>query len=152
MPRRSTKFYRKNEEKTMEMLGLTPTKNSGAGWIEKEDGYNDYILAQLKSTDAQSMSVKLLDLHKLEYHAAVEHKLPVFVVEFLETSELYLLVKPNDLTQVAQYLKTGQCNINPPIELIEPTESTIVNSKKAISSSARSKEKFWKEREAKWKK
>ena len=41
MVKRSTKFYRKNEAEVMQQLGLKPTKNSGAGWIEKEDGQNE---------------------------------------------------------------------------------------------------------------
>ena len=35
--KRTTKFYRKNEEEVMKSLGLKPTKNSGSGWIEKEE-------------------------------------------------------------------------------------------------------------------
>ena len=65
MPKRSTKFYRKNEAEVMQQLGLKPTKNSGAGWIEKEDGQNDYIIAQLKSTDANSIKVNLRDIEIL---------------------------------------------------------------------------------------
>lgn len=33
LPKRSTKFYRKNEREVMKGLGFKPTKNSGAGWI-----------------------------------------------------------------------------------------------------------------------
>ena len=33
MPKRSTRFYRKNEREVMQSLGLKPTKNSGSGWI-----------------------------------------------------------------------------------------------------------------------
>ena len=36
--KRTGKFYRKNEAEVMKSLGLIPTKNSGSGWIEKEDG------------------------------------------------------------------------------------------------------------------
>ena len=63
MAKRSTKFYRKNEEEVMRSLGLTPTKNSGAGWIEKEDGQNEHVICQLKSTDAQSIRVIQKDIH-----------------------------------------------------------------------------------------
>ena len=55
--KRTGKFYRKNEAEVMKSLGLIPTKNSGSGWIEKEDGQNDYVICQLKSTDAQSIKV-----------------------------------------------------------------------------------------------
>jgi hypothetical protein len=88
--KRSGKFYRRNEAEVMQRFGLTPTKNSGAGWLEKEDGYNDFILSQLKSTDAESIRLTLLDIHKLEYHAITEHKLPVFMNSFCkQTRYLY---------------------------------------------------------------
>ena len=38
MTRRSGKFYSKNEKEIMRRFGLKPTKASGSGWIEKEDG------------------------------------------------------------------------------------------------------------------
>lgn len=33
MPKRSTKFYRKNEVEVMTSLGMKATKNSGSGWV-----------------------------------------------------------------------------------------------------------------------
>lgn len=94
--RRSTKFYRRNESEVMKRLGFKPTINSGAGWIEKEDGENDIAICQLKSTDAQSISVRLVDLHILEEHAAISHKVPVFAIQFLNTGEIWLMMKPED--------------------------------------------------------
>lgn len=109
--KRSGKFYRRNEAEVMKELGFEPTPNSGSGWVVKEDGVSDECICQLKSTDAQSIKVNLLDIHKLEYHADVEHKLPVFAIQFLETNEVYLLIKPEDLQDVTRYIKTGD-NIN----------------------------------------
>ena len=106
--KRSTKFYRRNEAEVMESLGLKPTKNSGAGWIEKSDGQSEAIICELKSTDAQSYRLKLEDLHTLEYNASVCHKIPVFAVQFLAAQEVYLLVKPEMLSEAAEYLKTGE--------------------------------------------
>ena len=60
--KRTTKFYRDNEADVMSALGFVPTSNSGAGWIEKEDGQNDYLIAQLKSTDAMSISIHQKDI------------------------------------------------------------------------------------------
>ena len=97
MNKRSTKFYRKNEAEVMERLGFRPTKNSGAGWIEKEDGQNEHCICQLKSTDKQSMSIKQHDLRVLEYNASVAHKLPVFALQFLNTDEVWVVVRPEDL-------------------------------------------------------
>lgn len=111
MSRRSTKWYRKNEEEVMERLGLEPTKNSGAGWVEKEDGQNDYLICQLKTTDAGSVSVKRKDLDILEYNAGVSHKIPVFALQFIgnTTENVWIMMKPEDIQQVSEYMKTGSC-------------------------------------------
>ena len=97
MNKRSTKFYRKNEAEVMKRLGFKPTKNSGAGWIEKEDGQNEQCICQLKSTDKRSISIKQDDLHILEQNAAVAHKLPVFALQFLNTDEVWIMIRPEDL-------------------------------------------------------
>lgn len=97
MPRRSIKFYRKNEAEVMKQLGLRPTPNSGAGWVFKEDGQNEQCICQLKSTDKRSISIKQDDLHILEQNAAVAHKLPVFALQFLNTDEVWVMIKPEDL-------------------------------------------------------
>lgn len=105
--KRSGKEYRKIEKDVMQMLGLRPTKNSGSGWIEKEDGESDHILCQLKSTDAQSIKVAKYDLDTLQYNAMVAHKLPVFAIQFLRSDDVYLIMKPSMLEDLAKYLKTG---------------------------------------------
>ena len=108
MMKRSGKFYRKNEAEVMEFLGLKPTKNSGSGWIEKEDGQSDNVICQLKSTDAESIRIHKKDLDVLSYNAAVAHKLPVFAIQFLQSNEVYLLVKPDMLCEAAKYIETGE--------------------------------------------
>lgn len=108
MAKRSGKFYRKNEAEVMKRLGFKPTKNSGSGWIEKEDGENEHCLCQLKSTDAKSISINKLDIDKLLYHASVSKKLPIFAIQFIEEDEVYLLVKPDDLIDIAKYVETNK--------------------------------------------
>lgn len=103
--KRSGKFYRKNEAEVMESLGLKPTKNSGSGWIEKEDGQSEEIICQLKSTDAQSIRINKADIDTLIYNSLVVHKLPVFAIQFLSTNEVFLLVRPEDISEVSQSLK-----------------------------------------------
>ncbi|MCX7924158.1 MAG: hypothetical protein N3B21_19440 [Clostridia bacterium] len=147
--RRSTKFYRQNEAEVMKGLGLVPTKNSGAGWVEKEDGQNDYLIAQLKSTDAESLRIQIKDWHTLEYNAAVAHKIPVFVGQFLSTGEVFIMAKPTDLPSVVQYLECGRCDIIK-TEVAAPDEQIEENTK-IIRSGNRGK--FWKEKEkerSKW--
>lgn len=109
--KRSGKFYRKNEEEVMRSLGLKPTKGSGSGWIEKEDGQSDNVICQLKSTDASSIRFKLEDWQTLEYNAGVSKKLPVFALQFLQTDDVFLLVRPDDLKAAARLLETGDYNV-----------------------------------------
>lgn len=107
MPKQSTRFYRKNEAEVMKSLGLKPTINSGAGQIEKGDGQNDYIIAELKSTEKKSISVKFADIAKLEEQAIVAKKIPVFVIQDLTNHESYVMIKPDQLEDVAKYLRLG---------------------------------------------
>lgn len=150
--KRSGKFYRKNENEVMNLLGFKPTKNSGAGWIEKEDGENEYCLCQLKSTDANSIKLNKLDIDKLLYHASISKKLPVFAIQFLQSNEIFLVVKPEDLNEIAKYVETQ----NPP-DLIDSVidvghEEAHQEPIKQIKSSGSAREEFIKEHEKKYKK
>ena len=140
MPKRTTKFYRQNEAEIMKSLGLKPTKNSGAGWVEKEDGQNDYLIAQLKSTDANSISIKHRDIEILEANALVAHKVPMFVIQFLSSDDVYIMARPSDLEQVVNYINIGVCK--------RPQDGfELTNCKKpkvaTIRSSEGSRNAFW---------
>ena len=97
MNKRSTKWYRKNEAEVMRRLGLKPTKNSGAGWIEKCDGENEHFLCELKSTDHESFSIKQSVLHVLEHHALEAHKIPLFAFQFINMDEVWVAIKEEDI-------------------------------------------------------
>lgn len=150
---RSFKFYRKNEEEVMRSLGLKPTKNSGSGWIEKEDGQNDCVICQLKSTDAQSIKVNQKDIRTLENNALVEHKIPVFAIQFLNTGEVWLMVKPEDIKSIGQYLSDGTIpdTYDLGIDLNDAQES-IANRSKTIRSSSSARESFHNRQKSKYNK
>jgi Holliday junction resolvase len=153
MQKRSFKFYRQNEADVMKSLGLKPTKNSGSGWIEKEDGQNDYLICQLKSTDAQSIKVNQKDIRVLEKNANVSHKIPVFAIQFLNTGEVWLMAKPLDFAEVADYIKTGKCEISEQelnFDDVEDVKPKTV--KKKIKSSENARQAFHNERQEKFKK
>ena len=148
---RTFDFYRKNEAEVMKSLGLEPTKNSGSGWIEKEDGQNDFIICQLKSTDAQSIKVNQKDIRILEKNALVSHKLPLFAIQFLNTNEVWLLCKPEDICNISEYIKTG--NISSDIDLgidLSDVEETVVKPKRMIGSSESSRNSFNEEKKKKY--
>ena len=152
---RSFKFYRKNEEEVMKSLGLKPTKNSGSGWIEKEDGQNDYVICQLQSTDAQSIKVNQKDIRTLEKNAMIEHKIPVFAIQFLNTGEVWLMVKPEDLPDAAEYILTGSIKENRLEQLgidLEASEDIRAIHHKSIKSSCDSREMFHKQQSEKYNK
>lgn len=146
--KRSFKFYRKNEEEVMKSLGLKPTLNSGSTWIEKEDGQNDYVICQLKSTDAQSIKVNQKDIRMLEKNAIVAHKLPVFAIQFLNTDEVWLMVKPNDICSISEYICQGHTEVAGSIIDDEP----INNISKKIKSSRRGRDDFFDEQNKKYEK
>lgn len=151
--KRSFKFYRQNEAEVMESLGLKPTKNSGSGWIEKEDGQNDFVICQLKSTDAQSIKVNQKDIRVLEKNARIEHKLPMFAIQFLNTNEVWLMVKPEDIQQITEYIKTGECYIHDNVlddegDTLE--DLTIKSMSKVIKSSEDARIAFRNEQQKKY--
>lgn len=152
--KRSGKFYRKNEAEVMKSLGLEPTPNSGSGPIWKEDGQSENVICQLKSTDAQSIRVNKGDIDTLLYNAAVAHKIPVFAIQFLQSNEVYLLVRPEELCEVAKYIQTGEyttANEFVGIDLSEH-EDTTVHTVKTVKSSSKAREAFKKENEKRFKK
>lgn len=134
----------------MASLGLKPTKNSGSGWIEKEDGQNEYLICQLKSTDAQSITVKQKDIRILENNAAVAHKVPIFAIQFLNTGEIWLMAKPADFTSVSEFINTGEIESSDLgiTELPEWEES--VKEQKVIKSSGDARKNFYEELDKKY--
>lgn len=153
--KRSGKFYRKNEAEVMKSLGLKPTKNSGSGWIEKEDGQNEDVICQLKSTDASSIKVSKNDLDILNYNASVTHKIPVFAIQFINSSEVYLVLKPEVLSEVVKYIETGE-HIKTSKEFIDVNlndyEEVQTKCKRTIKSSSNAREMFHNERDKKFRK
>lgn len=154
MAKRSGKFYRKNEREVMEQLGLKPTVNSGSGWIQKEDGQNEAVICQLKSTDAQSISVKLDDIRTLQYNAQTVHKLPVFAIQFLQSNEVFVLVSPQHLQEVAKYLKDGTVSIHDTVfdQIGQSEDTKSIGAKKTIRSSNSAREQVRNEMQSKNKK
>jgi hypothetical protein len=101
---RGKKWYDKNEREVMQRMGLQPTKASGSGWIEKEDGQSNALMAQLKSTDKNSVTICKQDIDTLRHNAIVAHKTPLFVVQFLQSGELYILCKADDMHEISEEL------------------------------------------------
>ena len=146
MARRSGKFYSNNEKATLKALGLTPAPMSGAGWVTKEDGENEVAMVQLKSTDASSYRVDMLDMKKLEYHAMVANKVPIFLIQFLKQDKIYAIVDIDNIEDLHEAIKTGK---KPDNVVIRSTVEATVERKKVKSGSA-SREAFFAERSEKF--
>lgn len=149
--RRSGKFYYRNERETMEMLGMRQVPGSGNGWVAKEDGENERLICQLKSTDGNSIGVKKIDIDKLLLNAETEHKLPVFAVQFLKSGEVYLLVRPIDIEEVAEYLDTGVVKRSKEDDIVE-VKKAKAKKKPVVRSSESARERFKAENDRKFKK
>lgn len=145
MRKRSGKFYSNNEKKTLESLGFVPSPMSGAGWIVKEDGENDVAMVQLKSTDSSSYRLDILDMKKLEYHAYVSNKVPIFLVQFLKQDKVYAIV---DVSNIDDLFEAFNCNKKPEYQKITKIENK--NERKMIRSSKKSRDEFMKERNVKY--
>ena len=145
MRKRSGKFYSNNEKKTIESLGFVPSPMSGAGWIVKEDGENDVAMVQLKSTDSSSYRLDILDMKKLEYHAYVSNKVPIFLVQFLKQDKVYAII---DVSNIDDLFEAFNCNKKPEYQKITKIENK--NERKMIRSSKKSRDEFMKERNDKY--
>ena len=118
--------------------------------IEKEDGQSDYLICQLKSTGAQSIKVNQKDIRILEHNAAVTHKLPVFAIQFLNTNEVWLMAKPEDFVDVAEFINTGKVkNQNDIVCNVDEKEIDYTLTKK-IKSSIQAREEYKKEQMKKY--
>lgn len=163
MPKRSGKFYSQNEKRTLKALGLTPAPASGAGWVVKEDGENETLMVQLKSTDSLSYRISRLDMKKLEFHAEVSNKVPVFLVQFLKDDRLYAIVDVNNIDDLFYGLKGIKpkesiinnnnilYNNNNTNSSVDKSTSESVN-RKIIKTNKSSRDKFFLEQEKKFKK
>ena len=127
---------------------------SGNGWVAKEDGENDNVLCQLKSTDSMSYRVGLKDINELLHNASVTHKVPVFAVQFLQTDDLFLLVRPLDVPELAKYIETGVNERDESLDIIDVDSSrdSVQKSKSVIRSSKSARDRFNKKNENRWKK
>lgn len=151
--RRSGRDWYKNEREVMELLGFKQVPGSGSSWIAREDGENEHCLCQLKSTDAQSIRVQLQDIHELQVHAAVSHKTPVFAIQFRESNEVFLLVKPDDTRFLSDYIRHPAGRLEPlNKDALVVDELDAWQPPRSVASSKSARDRFARENEKKFKK
>jgi len=160
MTNRGKKWYDRNERDVMQRLGLKPTAASGAGWVEKEDGQSDKIIAQLKSTDKSSITINKHDIDTLRHNAIVSHKTPIFLIQYLQSGELYVLCKIEDIEAISQEISeksvdkdVNRCyniNIADPCAKIEPTSTIDASTQETREKCHNDYNKSFKRRKQKW--
>lgn len=149
--KRSGKDWYRNEQEVMELLGFKQVPGSGSSWVAREDGENDYCICQLKSTDAQSIRLQLQDIHELQVHAAVSHKVPVFAVQFRGSNEVFLLVSPLDARYLSDFIKDPtKVRMKTASEAIAADISDGWQPPKPVTSSKVARERFARENEKKF--
>lgn len=140
-----SKFWFKREKEILDSLNLTPTARSGAGWLEKEDGYNDSLLVQLKGTEADSYRVQMDDLRKLEYHAMKERKASALILDFVAHNKLYILIEVEELSNVMQALSNNYRAAEAILVASEDGSKQQAEARKIIKSGQGSRSEFWDE-------
>lgn len=136
----------------MRSLGLEPTPNSGSGWVVKEDGQSESIICQLKSTDRESIGIKKLDLDKLVRNAVVAHKTPVFAIQFIQSGDIYLMMRPEDVGDIASHLLESfpEARGGPPELPEEKDEEIPIQPRRIISGASKSRDRFHAEQAKRW--
>ena len=116
-------------------------------------------MVQLKSTDASSYRIDMLDIKKLEYHASVSNKIPMFLIQFLKQDKLYCLLEVNELLSVNTLNSLSKLRLKEKESIVNYTKEKEANlvieenteiQKPKIKSSKNAREKFFKEREEKY--
>lgn len=143
--KRTGKFYYKNEKEVLSRLGLAPAPQSGAGWIVKEDGENELVMVQLKSTDNSSYKLDMLDIKKLEYHAQVSNKVPIFLIQFLRQDKIYAVVDIANINDLYNAFELKEA----PKRMQIGNDANIIKDAK-IKASKNSRDKFYREQENKF--
>jgi hypothetical protein len=102
------KEYRKREKTLMKGIGVKPQPFSGAHWLKKEDGEGDSTLVQLKSTQASSITLKMVDLQQLFDHAQGVGKIPIFMLDFVEYKTQLICLRVKDIHKLEQIMRGEQ--------------------------------------------
>ena len=131
--KRLNRYWTSNEKQVMRKLGLRPVPGSGSGELLKEDGENDFVICQLKSTEATSIKISRIDVEKLLYHAELDNKIPIFAIQFMN-GPMLLATVPEELGNISKYLNEDIYE-RKSIELVEIPKQ---KKKKAINASSKS--------------
>lgn len=105
------------------------------GQIEKEDGQED----NGGKVRWLSYSIKLHGIRKLEVHAATDHKIPMFMVQFL--GDVFFIMRPEHVEGVWKHMNRGKSSEvkSEPLDNIVEIQEVQVSNRKMIKSGNKSK-------------
>lgn len=89
----------------------------------------------------------MLDMKKLEYHAAVAHKIPLFLVQFLQQDKIYAIISVDNLSDLKDIIETGSVSES---KVVSNSEVEVKSRK--VSSSSKAMNQYRKEMESNWQK
>lgn len=93
---KGVKEWRQRERAIMERLGFRAQPGSGGlVFTRREDGENAWGIAQLKSTEGKALRVEWVALEGVMRQAAIAHKQPVLVLDFVGR-EVWVALREQD--------------------------------------------------------
>lgn len=75
---------------------------SGNGWVRKADVRASKELWECKITSAKSFSVKHAELNKLNNQALMDGRIPIFLIEFKEQGESFVILSKDDYMELRE--------------------------------------------------
>ena len=72
----------------------------------------------------------------------VSHKVPFFMIQFIESNECFVLCRPSDIDSLSQYLKEKKIEKKSKKLLTNETPCSMINTTKEIKQSQTAREKF----------
>lgn len=78
--------------------------NAGSGnqWLRKGDVRSSKELWECKITSAKSYSLKHADLYKLNEQALMDGRIPIFLVEFMEQGDSFVVLSKDDYIELRE--------------------------------------------------
>ena len=89
----------------------------------------------------------MLDLKKLEFHAEADHKIPLFLVQFLKVDKIYAVIEVGNICDLKDIIETGNKKES---KVMTNAEVSVLD--RRVKSSSKAIQSYRKEQENRWQK
>lgn len=96
----TVKDSQRQERALAKQLQGSVNAGSGNGWVRKGDVRSDKELWECKITSAKSYSLKRADLNKLNEQALMDGRIPIFLIEFMQEGESFVVLSKDDYLEM----------------------------------------------------